>query len=65
MDVANAARPCVNHNGQGAFGGFPGVLIPKYPHEMEMWNLRTLVASLRIFSNATAFFSNFRVARRS
>jgi hypothetical protein len=43
----------------------PGVLIPKYPHEMEMWNLRTLVASLRIFSNATAFFSNFRVARRS
>ena len=25
------------------------VLIPKYPHEMELWSLKNLVASLRIF----------------
>jgi hypothetical protein len=59
---AQAIRPSRGEKGKG---GRASVLIPKYPHEMEMWNLRTLVASLRIFSNTTAFFSNFRVARRS
>jgi hypothetical protein len=41
------------------------MLIPKYPHQMEVWNVKTLVAPLRISSNATVFFSNFRASRQS